>query len=174
MSAARAVPARGRRLAAVDPAAVLCVLVRCDRLVVAIPARLVTRLVLDDEVRTTRTPSGAARVRSGDTELPAWHLGEILGVRSPVAAWLFLAADDGPRPVALALATGPCLAVRPLSAPEPLPHGLFQKHSDAIAGAFRVDSALRGRGAGIVGLWIDPVRLIGASTLAGAAAGVPR
>jgi hypothetical protein len=164
-------PARGKlRLVAADPNAVLCVLVRCHTLVVAVPARLVLRMALADEVATTRASNGALLARSGDAVLPAWDLGALLGLSSPTAAWLFLSVDGGAQPVSLALATGRCLAVRPLPAPTPLPSGLFKKHSDAVVGAFRVDDTLRSQGAGIVGVWLDPLRLLGATAITTAAA----
>jgi len=190
-------PARGARRPAHDEPAVattLCVLVRLDRLLVAIPAEMVQRLVLAAEVVVVGSTGGEAeggpmaasgelRVRSGATYLPAWELGRLLGIEVATEAWIFLAAMSGepdadgaghrtPRAAGgaglIALGTGPCLAVRRMPAPAPLPPGLFRAGGPAMIGTFAVDEGLRQRGLGVAGLMLDPVALVGAATVAAA------
>jgi len=161
----KVVPLRGKEQAA-RRAGVLCVLVRIDTLIVAVPADKVTRITLADETVRTPTPNGGLKVRNGDLEVPGWDMCRLLGFQVPITAWLFLAAGGGREP--FALGTGPCVAVRPLPPPEPLPFGLFKRAADAMVGAFRVDAGLCDRGAGIAGIWLDPSRLVATAPAAGA------
>jgi hypothetical protein len=141
----------------VEAAPALCAVVRCDRLAVAIAADCVIRLVLADEV-TTRTVEGVRFVRAGALEARGWPLAALLEVDAATEAWVFVRGAGG---APVALGTGPCLAVRPLRPPHPLPQGLFRRSRAAVIGAFRVDDGLRERGVSIVGVWIDPARLVG-------------
>jgi hypothetical protein len=151
---------------------ILCVVVRCDQLAVAIPAGNVTRLALADEVEV-RAAAGVTRARSGAIDAAAWPLSRLLDLDAPTDSWVFLGVGDGARAVPLALGAGPCLAVRPLPPPERLPAGLFRRSAAAVVGAFRVDDALRDKGVGIVGVWIDPVVLIGVGAIDAARGGSP-
>ena len=143
----------------------LAVLVRFGELVVAVAAQRVSRIVMADEVVDApdrATPS----VRLGATVLPAWNLGELLGIAEAPAAWLVMTTSDEPNASTIALGTGPCMAVASHDELSALPPGVVSAPAAAVLGVFATDANLRERGAGHLGMRVDPMRLIGASALA--------
>ena len=147
----------------------LAVIVRFGELVVALPARHVSRIAMADEA--VAVPGAPARVRIGDAVLPAWELGKLLALAEAPAAWLILATGDEPSAPRIALGTGPCLAVSAHEGVSPLPPGVVSAPLAAVLGVFVTDPALRKRGLGQLGHRIDPVRLIGPSAIAAARRG---
>jgi hypothetical protein len=148
----------------------LAVLVRFGDLVVAVAAQRVSRIVMADEVADApgrATPS----IRLGASVLPAWDLGALLGFSEPPAAWLVMTTSDEPNAATIALGTGPCMAVASHEDISALPPGVVSAPSAAILGVFATDVTLRDRGAGHLGLRVDPMHLIGASALAAAQRG---
>ena len=149
----------------------LAVMVRFGELVVAIAAQRVSRIVMADEA----VPAAGAipSVRIGDTVLPAWDLGKLLGFTDPPEAWLIMTTSDEPDAPTIALGTGPCVAVASHDGVSPLPVGVVSAPLWAIVGVFVTDPALRERGVGHLGIRVDPLRLIGSSGLAAARRGGP-
>ena len=143
----------------------LAVLVRFGTLVVAVAAQRVSRIVMADEV--VDAPGRATRcIRIGATVLPAWDLGELLGLSEPPAAWLVMTTSDEPTAGSIALGTGPCLAVASHDELSALPAGVVSAPTAALLGVFATDANLRDRGAGHLGVRVDPLCLIGATALA--------
>jgi len=142
----------------------LCALVQCDQLAIAIPARTVTFIALAEETTVAEDANGRLRVAASGLVAPAWRLADLLDVDAETTSWLFLGSDAG----LIALGCGACMKVQDLSDPDPLPHALFRAGDHAILGAFRVEDALLERGCGILGIWVDPLRLIGRDAIAAA------
>lgn len=150
----------------------LAVLVRFGELVVAIAAQRVSRIVMADEA--VEVPGRATPcIRLGTQVLPAWDLGELLGLSEPRAAWLVIATSDEPSASTIALSTGPCMAVASHDELSALPPGVVSAPAEAVLGVFATDATLRERGAGHLGVRVDPMRLIGAAALALAERGEP-
>jgi hypothetical protein len=173
------VTVRTVRTRAVEPLrtrgiAELAVLVRFGELVIAVAAQRVARIVLADEVvagKPAATAGGAATVVVGGATLPAWDLGALLGLDDPPAVWLVMRTGDDPDAPEIALGAGPCVAVAGHAPVAALPPGVIHAPPAGILGVFVTDLALRERGAGPLGVRVDPSRLIGAPALAAAARG---
>jgi hypothetical protein len=165
----RTVSARAAALVRDRSISELAVMVRFGELVVAVAAQQVSRIVLAEDAvpAAGATPS----VRIGDTVLPAWDLGKLLGFTEPPAAWLVMTTSDEPGAPRIALGTGPCVAVASHDGVSPLPPGVVSAPVAAVLGVFVTDAALRERGAGHLGVRIDPMRLIGSTVLAAARRG---
>lgn len=148
----------------------LAVMLRFDRLVVAVPAERVVRIVLADEA-VPAAPRATPRVQIHGATMPAWDLGKLLGLSGPPAAWLVFATGDQPGGSAIALGTGPCIAVTTHDGAAALPGGVVVGPDAAVVGVFATDAALRERGLGELGLRVDPLRLIGPAALAAAQRG---
>jgi hypothetical protein len=159
------IPARPRNAAISE----LAVMVQFGELVVAIAAQRVARIVMADDA--VPSPGATPSVRIGGTLLPAWNLGKLLGFSEPPAAWLIMATGDEPGAPEIAVGTGPCIAVSSHDALSLLPPGVIAAPFAAVTGVFATDAALRERGAGHLGVQIDPMRLIGAPALAAARRG---
>lgn len=142
----------------------LAVMLQFGDLVVAVAAQRVARIALPDEA----VPAAAATpsVRIADAVLPAWDLGELLGLEAAPAAWLVMTTGDEPGAPRFALGTGPCLAIAAHGEVSALPGGVVSAPPGAVVGVFATDPALRARGVGPLGIRLDPVRLIGWSVLA--------
>jgi hypothetical protein len=159
-------PLRRRRRQArerIEVAQTLCAIVRCGSLAVAIPADIVTFIALAQDTTVAPHPRGL-HVRAGDLGAPGWLLPELLGIEGITTSWLFLRST--PRIGVAAIGCGECITVQKLPDPDPLPRGVLRAEGGAIIGAFRVDDAIVQRGCGIVGVWIDPERLIAAEVTA--------
>ena len=148
----------------------LAVLVQFGRLVVAIAAQRVARIVLADEA-VPAAPRSTPRIQIGGTVMPAWDLGKLLGFREAPAAWLVFTTTDQPDSPEIALGTGPCIAVATHDGAAPLPGGVVVGPESAVIGVFATDLALRERGIGELGVRVDPLRLIGPAALAAAQRG---
>lgn len=162
--------ARKRRRRAVEheeATRTLCALVRCGSLAVAMPADAVTFIAMAEDVTVT-ADAGVLRVKAGDLVVPAWELSGLLGLDAPTTTWVFLKTSVTSGSTAVALGCGPCLTIQKLVDPDPLPRGVFRAGNDAIIGAFRVDAGLLEIGCGILGIWIDPARLIGGDAVTAA------
>ncbi|HEY0479649.1 MAG TPA: hypothetical protein VGD37_19150 [Kofleriaceae bacterium] len=164
-SAAPRTPARPRNAAISE----LAVMVQFGELVVAIAAQRVARIVMADEA--VPAPGATPSVQIGGAVLPAWDLGKLLGFSEPPAAWLIMATGDEPGAPEIAVGTGPCISVSSHHGISPLPPGVIAAPFAAVAGVFATDAVLRERGAGHLGLRVDPLRLIGAPALAAARRG---
>jgi hypothetical protein len=147
----------------------LAVMVRFGDLIVAVAAQRVSRIVMADQA--VPAAGATASVRIGDTVLPAWDLGNLLGFAEPPAAWLVMTTGDEPSAPQIALGTGPCVAVASHNGVSPLPPGVVNVPPAAVVGVFVTDPVLRERGVGHLGVRVDAMRLIGASALAAARSG---
>lgn len=163
-----AVAPRGPRLVARDISE-LSVMLQLGEIVVAIAAQRVARIALADEA--TPVAGASPSVRIGDAVLPAWELGQLLGLAGEPATWLVMTTGDEPGAPRIALGVGPCLAIAAHDDISPLPDGVITAPAGAVTGVFVTDPAMRERGVGELGVRIDPVRLIGWSVLAGARRG---
>jgi hypothetical protein len=148
----------------------LAVLVQFGRLVVAVAAQRVARIVLAEEA-VPAPPRATPRIQIGGTVMPAWDLGKLLGIREPTTAWLVVTTTDQPDAPEIALGTGPCIAVATHASAAPLPGGVVVAPEAAVVGVFATDPALRERGIGELGVRVDPLRLIGPAALAAAQRG---
>jgi len=146
----------------------LAVMVRFGELVVAVAAQRVSRIVMAEDAAPG---PGTASVRIGETVLPAWELGKLLGFSEAPVAWLVIKTSDEPGAPEIALGTGPCIAVSSHDGVSPLPGGVVTAPAAAVVGVFVTDAVLRERGVGQLGVRIDPMRLIGWSAVAAARSG---
>jgi len=140
----------------------LCVLTTCHELVCAIEAPSTERLALPEEVRRWQPPDGrpapsVAIVEHNDRRYAAWNLGELLHLPPTNHAWVMLQVPHRGGVLRLALCTGPCLVVRPLTQRTALPRGLFRDRAAAIQGAFATQSipTARSHKLGPVGYVLD-------------------
>jgi hypothetical protein len=145
--------------------------VRCHALVCALPAIRIHRMLLAEELRAER-----GIVRSGSASYVAWDLGERLQTKPLGVAWvLFDVPGEGGVRAPIALRTGPCLAVRPISKVVPLPARLFAAREGAVTGAVASDDAT-GPGFGLVldidRLWSPRELVLSANLAAGGASEV--
>ena len=146
------------RLRRVEAQSELCIVVACHTFVVAIPARFVTRLVLNEDV--TPAPDGGPGLVQSDGELfVASNLGPLLGLPPLGEAYVLLHLPHAGGRVPLALRTGPCLVVREVSVEAPLPHGLFKARGEAMLGAFVADASRGLNGGALYGLVLDAANL---------------
>lgn len=146
----------------------LSVLVRCQWLVCALPARAVSRLVLDNEVQVEGNGAGPVLLRDGERRWAGWDLGAMLGVGRTSDAWVLLELGDESGVLPVALRTGPCLRVQDLAADLAVPPVVFRERRSAFTNAFSakdIDDGARGA-TGLVGLVIEPSRFWTASELA--------
>ena len=144
------------------------VLVRCHDHVLAVSTRYIERLLLPEEIAKVELisdPSGdksekgrrAVALIHGQY-YAAWDLGQMMELPSLANAWMLLRLPRGESEVALALRTGPCLAVHPVYKPVPIPPGLFKARRGAFIAAF--DGAQIGPSEGVlVGLCLEPSAL---------------
>lgn len=145
------------RLRRVEAQSELCIVVACHTFVVAIPARFVSRLVLNEDV--TPAPAGPGLVQSGGERFVASNLGSLLELPALTEAWVLLHLPHAGTRVPLALRTGACLVVREVSVEAPLPPGLFNARGDAILGAFVADAARGLNGGALFGLVLNLAKL---------------
>jgi hypothetical protein len=141
----------------------LAVLVQCEHIICALPATAVRRLLLLDEATVTAAPAGTRVAVAEGKRHAAWDLGELLGLSVRASAWVLLDVAGVP----VALATGPCLAVRRLPRGVPLPGHIFRTRQGALPSAFPPELA-PARGDVALGLWIEPAALCTAAELAAA------
>jgi len=143
----------------------LCVVLACHEILLAMPVRAIERLVLPDEVKPVAGAGGGGETKSwqivaiGEQRYAACNLGTLLGVAPFNAAWALMRVKHKGNDLHLALHTGACQIVQPLSQGVTLPGGIFRARSGAISAAFPT-SLLKGREQSPdVGLWLDPERL---------------
>ena len=108
----------GTRYRAVPMRSELCVVVGCHTFVSAIPTRFVSRLVLNEDVEVAKQKELV--YSSGETFVNA-NLGTLLGLPPLGEACVLLQVPHAGTRVAIALRTGPCLAVRDVCVEAPLP-----------------------------------------------------
>ncbi len=135
-----------------DPTSELAVACRLHQLVVAIPARWVSRLVLPHEVRNLREPVDEpaglpAVVECAGVAHAAWDLGLLLGEPEVSGAWFLMRIPHRGKILALALRTGECLAVAATPKAFELPPRAFERRPLAIGRAFTGQLA---RGGGLI------------------------
>jgi len=149
----------------------LCVVLACHEVLLAMPVRAIERLVLPEEVKVAGGGGGGGGggaaeknknwqiVMVGEQKYAACNLGTLLGVAPLEAAWALLRVKHKGAELPLALQTGACQIVQPLTPGITLPGGVFRARSGAISAAFST-AMLKGREASLdVGLWLDPERL---------------
>jgi hypothetical protein len=134
----------------------------------AVPVLAVDRLVLAEEVEADPFDAqGMAAVRLGGMVYAGWDINALLRTSAASKSWLILRwTSDGATRPPVALAVGACIAVRTVPEHAPLPRGIFQSRSRAIAGCFQVDAAQSIRAT--TGLVIDVHSLWSAAELAAA------
>jgi hypothetical protein len=115
-------------------------------------------MLLADEV-ARETYGGVPCVRAAGARFAAWELGALLGLPGPPAAVILLDLQHGSTTVAVALATGPCLAVQDLVRGAALPGALFRDRRAAFTGVFPVEQARVPVSDAAFGLWIEPAAL---------------
>jgi hypothetical protein len=148
----------------------LCVLFECHSVVCALPVRWVSRLLLADEARFV-TSSGEApyqqetrRLELGGSKVveaygqrcTAWDLGEMLELPPLRSAWVYITLPHRNRTVSLALRTGPCLLVGPVSKLTEVPGNIFRARRAGLPAAFPVRGTAAGGTNALVGLYLDP------------------
>jgi hypothetical protein len=156
------------RLLRVAARSELCIVVSCHTFVVAIPARFVTRLVLDEDV-TPAPDAGPELVQSGGERFVAANLGPLLELPALKEAWVLLHVPHAGGRVPIALRTGACLVVREVRVDAPLPQGLFKSRGDAVLGAFIAGASRGFGGSTLYGLMLDVGKLWTDAELASAA-----
>jgi hypothetical protein len=162
----------------------LCVLTACHDWVCALEAPCTERLALPGEVQRRR-PAGGARapgvpiVEHNDVAYAAWNLGTLLELAPTSHTWILLQIPHRDAPLRLALAAGPCLAVRPLTARISVPRGVFRDRAAAIQSAFAAREVVPkatspvGYVLDVRALWTVEERDASASALAAARAEAP-
>jgi hypothetical protein len=145
----------------------LSVFVDCHGLVLAMPVRQIERLVLSEEVVLTRRSQGVPIAVAGSTRYAAWSLGRLLEVGPLETAWVLLRLPHEGGELPLALSTGRCLLVAPLTEEvAALPPGLFRGRPAALWGTFPVNRVKGSKLKGVMGLCLDPQRLWSSQELA--------
>jgi hypothetical protein len=147
----------------------LCVFLDCLGFLVAVAVKAIDRLILASEVEAAdgsaveiaRLFDGQDLVRVADAPFVAWDLSLLLAVTPFTSAFILLRIGHAGREIPVALRTGPCLFIKPLSGFTPLPPGVFRGRPGAIAGAFSAAAltAAHGGGGARMGLYLDPARL---------------
>jgi hypothetical protein len=125
----------------------LCVHFEVADLACALPARLVVRLAIAEEVELRPTPTtgedpgllGVARL--GGEPFAAWDLGLLLGRPAQAVAWIALRWPGPAGPVAVALRTGRCTGVSMVTLAAALPPVLFSARGAAFGGVFAAPGA---------------------------------
>lgn len=148
----------------------LALLAHCGELAIAIEARTIHQMRRAAELPSFR--DGELLYVDLDGELvPAWDLGELLGLGTATAAWVIA---DLPTPVSrrVAFRVGRCVSVRALPRCEPVPARACPARAGAIAAAF-VATDLAELADVATAVVIDLARVLGPAelaTLAGQAA----
>jgi hypothetical protein len=149
------------RLVPVERPAELCVLFACHHLLLALPVRYVSRLLLSDEVTVVR--KGIVSVE-GEL-LASWNLGTLLGFNPVGTACMVLTLVHAGGPMRVALFTGPCLRVQKFRSTDPLPSTMFLSKLGAFPGAFDATDLRRNGDEASVALWLEPTRLFSSREL---------
>ena len=110
---------------------------------------------------------GKARV--GGQLWPAWDLGLLLGLGSQETALVLLRVPWRRTTVAVALRTGPCLAVQRVPQTWPLPARVFGDRPGAVSSAFEAAALGRPHEA-VMGYLVEPCSLWTDAELAASAA----
>lgn len=139
----------------------LAVFVALGKIVAALPARFVTRLVLPESVREHEVGTPSLVSVEGKSHA-GWDLAELFGATQSPAAWVLLALPHRRKSLAIALRTGPCLVVDAMPPVVRVPSGVIARRGQAIAGAF---AARKNHGSAAVGVELDPRRLFTAEEL---------
>jgi hypothetical protein len=175
VSLLRSVPMPGRPGRKADDPRELCVVLSCHHLVCAIPTRWIDRLVQPEEVATiapAAAPADASAPRLvlvGERRFAAWNLGTLLGLAPLDTAWVLLRFPHRGDELAIALHTGACLVVQPLTPGIGLPAGVFSARAGAVASAVTT-AAFKVRVEAEVALWLEPAKLWTGDELDAAAA----
>ncbi len=151
----------------------LCVFVACHGFQVSVPVRRVERLILYEDVAeplghtvrsgkglvplTQPSSDGTAVIQVGAQAYARWDLGALLELPHLKHAWILMRVPVQGYEVPVALATGACRIVQPLSQTAPLPPGMFRARRSALWAAFEAPKRLEDDGR--VGLCLDPLRL---------------
>jgi hypothetical protein len=138
----------------------LSVFLDCHGVVLAMPVRQIERLVLSEEVEVTPRSEGVPIAVAGSTRYAAWSLGRLLEVGPLETAWVLLRLPHEGGELPLALSTGRCLLVAPLTQEvSALPPGLFRGRQAALWGTFPVSRVKGSKLTGVMGLCLDPLHL---------------
>ncbi len=137
------------------------VIFRCGPQLLAVATRFVERLLLGDEVGAGEGTAGTwpARLRIDGRPFAAWDLGLMLGLGPQSAAQVLLRLPFRAGAVALALRTGPCVAVKRLPKASPLPGGIFRARPGAVLGVFEAAKALGKPDEALLGYLLEPTAL---------------
>lgn len=143
----------------------------CHGTVLALPVRRVERLLLSDEVTVEPERQGVSIAVAGNQRYAAWNLGALLELAPFATAWVLLRVPHEGAELPLALSTGRCLLVAPLTqGVSSLPPGLFRGRNRALWGTFPVTGVEGAKLSGVMGLCLDPLHLWSPEELALSAA----
>ncbi len=134
----------------------LCVVLRCDHHVVAIPVKDLIRLVSVDEAK----PIGDGVSEIQGRQFASWDLGTMLGLSQQNHAWILCEREYRGEIVPLALRTGKCIAVLPINHVTSFPSSTLERRVAAFDGVFAIDGQRREfEGAEKTGLRVSLSRL---------------
>jgi hypothetical protein len=138
----------------------LAVLVLASGVLCALDARLVERLVLDDEVERASSRGPIPTLRAGKAKYGAFSLGAMLGRSPDERVWVLMHVSRGGEQIPVAFGAHACVAVEALPPVTVLPPSIFADRSGGMRGAFLVTGDLSARTSSGVGLYIDPSRFL--------------
>lgn len=133
-------------------------------LVVAIDAASVSRALRTSDVSARRVEGGLHALELEREAVPAWDLGELLGLGVMTQSWLVIERELGKARRRFGLRVGRCVSVRTLPPTVPIPAGIFAARGGALAAAFSTAGVdeLDGYPSGVV---LDLRRLLSAPEL---------
>jgi hypothetical protein len=138
----------------------------CGEIIIAIDAMAIHEIRRAEDATARATERGLALELDGAI-LPAWDLGELLGVGACTAAWVIVGLPGFARPVGFRI--GRCVMVQALPVCRGIPRAIFNRRHDAITAAFSTAAIpeLADHASGVV---VDLTRVLGDDERARAAA----
>jgi hypothetical protein len=127
-------------------------------LLVAIDAAAIVQVARTADLGARRLEGSLHAIDLPGETVPAWDLGDLLGLGTSTTSWVVLDVAGG-TPRRFALRLGRCLSVREIPPHRPLPAAIFTARERAIAGGFSTDGIpeLEEHAAGVV---LDVRRLL--------------
>jgi hypothetical protein len=146
---------------------ILCVVVACHGIAVAIPVERVLRLVLPDQLEveetatTTKNKERRRRiVRVDEERFVVVNLGELFGLAPLGDAAVLLKIPHENASVTIALMTGVCLVVDQVRPEMSFPALAFRSRGYAFLGAFNAKTVAGATASSSYGVLIDPTSLL--------------